>query len=104
MGRDAVFSREVFLPIDTPWGISSWRTKCCRCVVGRDAVFHQGKYFLNRHALGHPLREDAVLWDVCCVLMGMYFFVKIDTPWGISSWQDAVLWDVRCVLKGSIFE
>ena len=41
-----------------------------RCVVGRTLCCYAGKYFLNRHSLGHLLRVDAVLWDVRCVLKG----------------------------------
>ena len=90
----------------------------------------QGKYFINRHSLGHLLKGDAVLRDVCRVLKGSIF--QIDTPWGISSGRTlccgtyavcsrevflknrhslghllmagAVLRGVRCVLKGSVFQ
>jgi hypothetical protein len=53
-----------------------------RCVVAR-TLCAQREYFLNRNSLGHLLREDAVLWDARCVLMGSIF--EIDTPWGIPS-------------------
>jgi hypothetical protein len=42
-----------------------------RCVVGR-TLCSQGEYILNRHALGHVLMADAVLWDVRCVLKGSF--------------------------------
>jgi hypothetical protein len=43
-----------------------------RSVVGR-TLCSQGKYFLNRHSLGHLLIAVAVLWDVRCVLKGSIF-------------------------------
>ncbi len=69
--------------IDTPWGISSGRTLRC----GTYAVFSR-EVFLNRHSLGHLLREDAVLWDARCVLTGSTF--EIDTPLGHPLRVDAV--------------
>ncbi len=71
-----------------------------RCVVGR-RLCSQGEYFSNQRSLGHPLMEDTVMRDVRCVPKGG---VKIDTPWGISSFAHAVLRDGGCVLKGSIFQ
>jgi hypothetical protein len=40
-GTDAVFSREVLFLIDILRGISSWRSLCC----GTDAVFSNGVFF-----------------------------------------------------------
>ena len=88
----------------------------------------QAKYLLARHSLGHLLREDAVLRDVCRVLKGRIFQAEdgirdVERSRGLGDvykrqtqgkyllnrhslghllMADAVLWDVRCVLKGSI--
>jgi hypothetical protein len=87
------------------------RTLCCR-----------GKYLLNTHSLGHLLRENAVLWDVRCVLdvlnrHSLGHPLKADTVLSIVPrvmkgsvllmghllMADTALWDVRCVLEGIIF-